>query len=71
MSGRRVMRKNCDACGRPIVFLRNQETNGLVPVDSSSARRTDTAYDPDRHVSHFLTCTDPDRFSGRRTKRGA
>lgn len=53
----------CKACEAPIVFLTNPDTGAQSPVDVTSVRPTDTAYNKDRHISHFKTCTDPDRFS--------
>lgn len=62
--------KKCEACNRPIVFLRTRR-GGSMPVDAGSvdqSRGDDQVYDKrEGHVSHFETCTDPDRFShGRR-----
>lgn len=62
-------RRACFACGCPLVFA--EGPNGKdIPLDERAptyrlgkdgkAERT-----PDVFVSHFATCSDPDRFSGR------
>lgn len=63
----------CDECGTQIVFL-NTTTGAKMPVDTSSLTAEDREtlnrqvmieYDKERHTSHFKTCTNPQRFSGK------
>ncbi len=41
------------------------KTGRNVPVDVDTVDESDTEFDPKKHVSHFTTCTNPDRFSRR------
>lgn len=53
----------CKSCQKKIIFLRT--ANGKrMPVDADQVSQDDSHYDPSRHVSHFKTCNDPNRFSG-------
>lgn len=56
-----VYRKDCEECGEAMVMLPNAN-GGWTPVDA------DTYTDGEVHVSHFKTCTNPDRFSGSRKR---
>ena len=54
----------CDECEQHIVFLKT-DTGSTMPVDAESLDPDDdedTMFDKDRHVTHFSTCTKPDRF---------
>ncbi|MGH9641472.1 MAG: hypothetical protein ACRD3Q_03520 [Terriglobales bacterium] len=63
---RRIVR--CRACQARIIFLESPATGKRVPVDADTVEADDQAYDSSRHVSHFTTCSDPNRFSkGRRS----
>jgi hypothetical protein len=54
-----------ESCRKPIVWLRNPETGKTVPVDAETVGADHDHYDRALgHVSHFLTCTKPNRFSG-------
>lgn len=67
----------CKGCGRPIVFARNGEGK-MIPLDPTppvyavaeiaegtvQCTRLQTAM-----VSHFATCTNPGKFSGRSRRR--
>lgn len=59
-------------CGMSFYFLKNQATNKMIPVDVKSLSPEDILqlrkfmevdYDNTRHVSHFKTCKNPNRFS--------
>lgn len=60
----------CRACGAEIVFLRSPRAgiDSRVPTDASTVNPGDEVFEPGRHVSHFRTCTDPNRFSKRGRK---
>jgi hypothetical protein len=51
----------CRECGAEIVFLRTASGN-TMPVNADSVEPGDTDYEHGRHVSHFSTCTNPERF---------
>lgn len=55
-------RKDCEACWAPMVFLRNQISGKMVPVDAKTYSG-EPFYDRTKHTSHYRTCTDPARFS--------
>lgn len=62
---RRITR--CRACRARIIFLQSPTSERMVPVDADTVEDGDEVYESGRHVSHFTTCSDPDRFSrGRR-----
>ena len=61
---RRITRCREQACRARIVWLTTSAGKNM-PVDADTVEPDDTEYDPDRHVSHFKTCTTPNRFSGR------
>lgn len=55
----------CRACGAQIVFMpreRRDGTTGVHPVDAATVEPGDSRYDRERHVSHFDTCPDAERF---------
>ena len=65
-------------CGMMIVFLFNPDTEKMVPVDMDSLNRNELTkvirgenfnYERGRHVSHYKTCKNPDRFSKKKTAR--
>lgn len=56
---RRIVR--CRACRARIIFLETA-TGKAMPCDADSVEPEDTAYEHGRHISHFSTCNDPDRF---------
>lgn len=49
-------------CRASIVYLPTV-TGGNMPCDSDSVGPADKIYDKRRHVSHFKTCRNPNRFS--------
>lgn len=64
-------------CGMKFYYIKNKETNKFIPVDITSLSEEETNklqkfgtifYDETKHVSHFKTCKNPDRFS--RKKKG-
>jgi hypothetical protein len=64
----RVVACREDSCRKPLIWLKNPATGKSVPVDAETVEATDTEYVSGRHVSHFKTCTAPNRFSkGSRT----
>lgn len=52
-----------ESCRKPLIWLKNPATGKTVPVDASSVGAMDTEYVSGRHVSHYKTCTAPNRFS--------
>lgn len=56
---RRIVR--CRACRQRIIFLETA-TGKTMPCDADSVEPEDTIYEHGRHISHFSTCKDPDRF---------
>jgi len=62
---RRIVR--CQSCRARIIFLTT--VNGKkMPVDADTVEDGDEVYEQGRHVSHFTTCDDPNRFSKGRGK---
>jgi hypothetical protein len=51
----------CRECGEDIVFLRTA-SGRTMPVNADTVEPGDTDYEHGRHVSHFSTCTRPERF---------
>jgi hypothetical protein len=58
--------RKCRSCGTRIVFLTNAATGNTVPVDADQVQPVDEQWDRVRHVSHFKTCNDPNRFTRKR-----
>lgn len=56
--------RHCGSCRAPIVFLR---TSGLkpMPVNAETVRPGDFIYEHGRHVTHFSTCPDSDKWRRR------
>lgn len=60
--------KQCRACEADIVYLRTK--NGkTMPVDAKGVLRDDYQFDHARHTSHFATCSDPERFRKRTSRK--
>lgn len=66
--------KRCESpkCGAEMVFLKNQKSGKMVPIDVESLSvgdlksldlNSEVEYDKDRHVSHFRSCKDVQRFA--------
>lgn len=53
----------CSSCGASIVWFRTK-TGKRMPVEESSTLPTDAEHQLDlkRHVSHFATCTDAEKW---------
>lgn len=51
----------CRACGASIHWLKTS-TGRTMPVDSATVVEADTHFESPRHVSHFATCPEADRF---------
>lgn len=60
---RRIGRCREQSCRKQIIWLKNPKTGKSVPVDADTVAVTDQEFDSERHVSHFKTCTAPNRFS--------
>jgi hypothetical protein len=61
---RRIRRCSQQGCRTQIIFLPNPATGRSVPVDADTVEPEHSEYDPAAgHISHFRTCTAPDRFS--------
>lgn len=60
---RRIGRCRADSCRKPIIWLKTASGKNM-PVDADTVEPGDELYDPARHVSHFKTCSAPNRFSG-------
>ena len=59
----RVVRCTSGLCRARIIFLKNPLTGKSVPCDADLVKPEDQEYDKARHISHFKTCADPNRFS--------
>jgi hypothetical protein len=57
----------CKACGKALRFI-DTAAGKSMPVDADTCSDDDGIFDPKRHVSHFVTCTDPDRFRKKKPK---
>jgi hypothetical protein len=63
---------NEHTCGKRIFFLYNQKTKRTVPVNADTMsedeikdyllRKRTVYFDSSRHVSHFKSCTAPNKF---------
>lgn len=60
---RRITR--CKACRARIIFL-DTSSGKKIPVDADTVDAEDEVYEHGKHVSHFSTCTEADKFRGRR-----
>lgn len=56
---RRITR--CRSCRARIIFLPTA-AGGRMPVDADTVEAEDDEFDHKRHVSHFRTCKDADKF---------
>lgn len=69
-------RRNCRACGTPLVFIRDIEGT-LHPLDAQAptyriepdAFGVEVAVRADALVSHFATCSKAEQFSGGQKKK--
>jgi hypothetical protein len=52
---------HCRSCGAEIVWLRTK-AGRLIPVNAATALETDTEFDHNRHVSHFATCPQANKW---------
>lgn len=55
---RRITR--CRSCNARIIFLETA-AGKRMPVDADTVEPEDDTFDPSKHVSHFSTCSDPDK----------
>lgn len=56
---------SCRSCKADIVFLRTA-AGKTMPVNADTVEPGDTEFEYGRHVSHYSTCNDPERFRKRR-----
>jgi hypothetical protein len=64
---RRIKRCQSGLCRARIIFM--PTANGrIMPCDADSVEPIDQQYIGAKHVSHFKTCSDPNRFSGSKKK---
>jgi hypothetical protein len=56
----------CRSCQAAIIWFKSA-TGKNVPIDASSVQPGDQVLDTSRHISHFATCPDADKF--RRKKK--
>lgn len=53
--------KPCTTCEKPIVFLPTKRGN-MMPIDAETVQPKDTVYEHGRHVSHFASCSNPEKY---------
>lgn len=53
----------CRSCGKPVVWFRTK-AGKRMPVDAETTKPTDAEHQLDlgRHVSHFSTCPEADKW---------
>lgn len=56
---RRIVR--CKACNARIIFLMTS-SGKKMPVDADTVDAEDEVYEQGKHVNHWGTCSDPERF---------
>lgn len=59
---RRITR--CRSCRARVIFLET-EAGKSMPVDADTVDPGDRLYDSSKHESHFRTCPDANKFSGK------
>lgn len=64
---RRTTRCRDLKCNARIIYLENPN-GGKIPVDADTVEDDDLVYEQRRHVSHFKTCKNPNRFSKSRPR---
>lgn len=52
---------HCRSCNAEIVWLKTSKDKPM-PVDKATVKEGDTHYDSTRHVSHFATCKDANKW---------
>lgn len=52
---------NCRSCGAQIIWMMTVN-NRRMPVNADSAEPGETMYEHGKHVSHFSTCPQGDRW---------
>lgn len=55
----------CRSCGAPIVWFKTS-AGKKIPVDAATVEPEDQQLQLPRHVSHFATCPDADKFRRKR-----
>jgi hypothetical protein len=51
----------CQACAAPLIFLRTK-AGRWMPCNAETVSSDDTAFDHQKHTSHFSTCPAADSF---------
>jgi hypothetical protein len=51
----------CKACGKEIVYLWTNHGKAIL-VDKDSVGSIERYFDPERHLSHFRTCPEVNKF---------
>jgi hypothetical protein len=59
---RRITR--CKSCRAKIIWFKTAAGKNM-PIDADTVEADDEEIDLDRHVSHFATCPDADKFRKR------
>lgn len=59
MSDQRIVQ--CSSCKAPIIFLLTA-AGRQMPVNAETVEEHDTVYEHGRHVNHWGTCDNPQRF---------
>jgi hypothetical protein len=52
---------SCRSCGEDIVFLLTA-SGKKMPVDAATVEPGDVYYEAGKHVSHFSSCDQPEKF---------
>lgn len=55
----------CRSCGAVIVWLKTSRGKS-IPVNAGTAKEGDTNFDAKRHIAHFATCPEADKFRRRK-----
>jgi len=55
------MNMNCRSCNKEIVFLKTDKGK-LIPVDKETVDSIDEYFDGERHITHFRTCPEANKF---------
>ncbi len=58
---------NCRSFGLQMVWLKT-DAGRSMPVDAVTVEPGDETFDKSRHISHFATCPEADRFRKERKK---
>jgi hypothetical protein len=59
---RRIVPCREQGCRAQLIYLPTRN-GSRMPCDAETVLPDDVVYDPQKHMSHFKTCTNPNRFS--------